>query len=799
MILKPSFAFLVLILFFLKLNSKAQQNTGNIIKGSVIDVATGIPIPFASISLVYEKNGTLTDSVGNYKLWLPHGEHIIKVSSIGYLAIRKRIIMEGNLTLNFEMESISNQLSEVIVSASQMAKKVENVSLGVEILSIKGIKKIPVMMGEVDVLRSIQTLPGVSSVGEGANGVNIRGASVDQSLIYVDNTPIFNPTHMFGLFSVFSADAIQDVELYKGGIPAKYGGRTASVMNIKMIDPQSEKVKINGGVGIISNRLTVEAPLIKNKLWVLGSGRLSYNDYLLGIANFPKLQKVKANFYDVATKIFYRLNKENSFSFSGYFSRDNYKIDSLFALSDIIAKETNFKYGHKNASLQWNRFFSTKLNLNVVAAYSLYQTKTTSPDSANRFELNSNIEYKNIKGIVEYMPTENHEITMGLSAVRYDIKPGNLNQNILSAIAPVNLDKEQSYELAAFASDEFKITPRLKIEYGLRYVYYANLGPTTKREYSPDLPKAPETSIETAIAKGKIEKSYGGLEPRLTARFILSEKNSLKFGYNRMQQFIQLLSNNTTPLPISRWKTANSSISPQKSDFFSLGFFQDINEKWDFSIEGYYRKTANMLDYTASADLQLNNQIETLLLKGKGKAYGIETMVTKKKGELTGWMSYTYARSLEQITGDVPAIQQLNGGKYFPTNYDHPHNVNLMLNIEPDKHNSFSFTFTYSTGRPYTSPTGFYNDNNAKYLIFTERNNDRVSDYHRLDFSWTIKNATMKKKRWEGSWVFAIYNLYGRKNAYSYFYKQDKLTTQAYKLSVFAYPLVSLTYNFVFQ
>jgi len=788
----------ICFLFLSIINLKAQQNKGNILSGKVIDASSGNPIPFATISLVYEKNGVSTDTLGNYKIWLPHGEHVIKVSSVGYLAFRKKIDLQGDITLNISLESISNQLSEVIVSASQMAKKLENVSLGVEILSIKGIKKIPVMMGEVDVLRSIQTLPGVSSVGEGANGLNIRGGSVDQNLIYVDHTPIFNPTHMFGLFSVFSADAIQDVELYKGGIPAKYGGRTSSVMNIKMIDPQSEKLKLSGGIGFISNRLTFETPIVKNKLWIMASSRLSYNDYLLNIANFPGLQKVRANFYDIATKVFYRINKKNTLAFSGYLSNDQYKVDSLFALSNIVAKETNFKYGHKNGSIQWNHFFSTKLNLNVIGAYSKYSTKTTSPDSSNAFELTSGIEYKNLKAIIEYSPKENHEVTMGLSAIRYDIKPGNLNQNIISAISPVNLDKEQSYEMALFASDEFKVTQRLKIEYGLRYVYYANIGPSISRKYDPNLPKSPESASETSISKGKIEKTYSGFEPRLTARFKISERTSLKFGYNRMQQFIQLLSNNITPLPISRWKTANSNISPQKSDFYSLGFFQELNEKWEFSVEGYFRKTNNMLDYTASANLQLNNQIETLLLKGKGKAYGVETMITKKKGELTGWMSYTYARSLEQIVGDIPSIQQLNGGKYFPTNYDHPHNVNLMLNIEPDKHNSFSFVFTYSTGRPYTSPTGYYNDNNARVLIFTERNNDRVSDYHRLDFSWTIKNATMKKKKWEGSWVFAVYNLYGRKNAYSYFYRQEKLNASAYKLSVFAYPLISLTYNFVF-
>ena len=778
----------------------SAQGTLFSLTGKVTDAETQQPVPFATVTVVYEKNGTTADAEGNYKLLLPYGTWLIKFSSVNHLAFRKQIFMQGDKQLNASLNKISNQLNEVIVTATESERKVQNVSMGVEFLSIKGIKKIPVMMGEVDLLRSIQLLPGVTSVGEGANGVNIRGGNVDQNLIYVDDMVIFNPTHMFGLFSVFSADAIQDVELYKGSIPAQFGGRTASVMNIRMKKPVSDSLRLSGGIGIIANRLNIETPIIKNKLNALVSARLSYNDFWLDLFSFPQLKGARANFYDIATKFSYRPNAKNNFSLSTYLSNDNYRIDSLFALANIVARSTDFKYGHQNAALQWNHFFSPSLNLDVTAAFSRYSTRTTTPDSSNRIELLSSIEHKNLKAALHFTPNERHTLNFGVSGIRYDIRPGSLNENVVSAVDKVILDKEQSWELAAFASEEFKLSPQLKIEAGLRFVNYLNMGQTTQRTYDSTLPKSVFTVTDTRlIAAGAVEKSYTALEPRLIVRWLLDEKRSLKFGYNRMNQFVQLLTNNTTPLPISRWKTANSNLRPQQSDFYSIGYNQEINEKWEFSVENYLRNTAHIVDYAAGADLQLNNQVETILLNGKGRAYGLEVMVTKKRGELTGWMNYTYARSLEQITGDFPAIQQLNKGNWFPSNYDRPHTLNAVMNIEPDRHNSFSFVFTYATGRPFTAPSGYYLENNTKVLIYSERNNDRVSDYHRLDFSWTIKNATLRKKRWEGSWVFAVYNLYGRRNAYSYFFKQGKDGVAPYKLSIFANPLVSLTYNFVFQ
>jgi outer membrane receptor protein involved in Fe transport len=375
-----------------------------------------------------------------------------------------------------------------------------------------------------------------------------------------------------------------------------------------------------------------------------------------------------------------------------------------------------------------------------------------------------------------------------------------LNDGIVSRVATVKLDDEQSIEAALFLDDEWKLNEKLTIQAGIRYTKYWRIGAGTVNTYAPGL----MPSLNSIISKktyedGEVMTSYGGFEPRLTLKYSLAENTTMKLGYNRQQQFFQLLSNNTTPLPTSRWKTADAFIKPQQSDFASIGFFKTFNENvFEVSLESYYRNVRNTLDFVSGANLQLNPNIETQLITGKSKAYGFELMLQKKKGENSGWISYTYARAFNQMIGDFPAIQAINGGNWFATNYDKPHSFNVMWNIQPTTHHSFSFTFAYNTGRPFSSPSGSYEIAGRKYPVFAERNNDRVRDYHRLDFSWTINNPSMKHKRWEGSWVFTVYNLYGRQNPYSVFFKSTKNGLKAYELSVFASPFVSMTYNFKF-
>ena len=785
----------VSLLFSLFVSVSFGQNFR--LAGKVLDADSKQPLPGAAISIGNLKKAILTDVNGDFSVRVPKGEYPLDITYISYRPYRQKITVNENLSLIIELQSLDNELEEVTISGASNAGT-KNLAIGLNTLSIKGIKKMPAIMGEIDILRSLQTLPGVSSMGEGANGVNVRGGNVDQNLIYIDDTPIFNPTHMFGLFSVFPADAIRGIELYKGGIPARYGGRTASVMNVNMAEPNLETFKINGGIGPISNRVTAEIPIIKDKLGFLTSARISYNDFWLKLFGNPSISGTKANFVDFANKIYYKPNSKTVISVSNYISNDNYGVDSLFSIENVIARKTNFRYGHRNFSAKASYFFSTKFSVNLIGVYSDFLANTFSKDSANPFELKSSVRYRSAKVNFDYSPNQKNKINFGVSGIRYKINPGELNKDIISSISPVLIPLETSYELAAYVSDEIEFSKRWGAELGLRYVSFINMGPGNVTEYLATEPKS-ISSIRSVvnIPGNKAESNYGGLEPRLAIKYSFGEDDALKIGYNRSQQFIQLVSNNTTPLPTARWKTSDRHIPAQVSDFITLGYFKNFRKSiYEFSAEIYGRKTANILDYVSGANLQLNPNLETQLLVGKSRAYGLELMMTKKKGETTGWLAYTYARAMQQVLGSFPEIQQLNDGKWFSTDYDKPHTVNAVINTQVAKRHTFSWNFAYSTGRPFNAPVGIYQVGIRKYPIYTERNNDRISDYHRLDFSWTIENPSMKDRRYQGSWNFTVYNLYGRKNAYSYFFKTAAYGLVLNKLSVFASPFLSLSYNF---
>jgi len=550
--------FLIIFLFFGFSTAFAQTTTLPAVYGKVIDAQTGEPLKGAVIALDFKKSGTKTDSLGNYKIHLPHGEYVMKISYVGYNPFRTRITIKKDVEQNVELNDVTKQLEEVIVSSSSTKKDIQTPSLGVTILSLKGIKKLPTMMGEVDVIRSLQTLPGVSSVGEGSNGLNIRGSNVDQNLIFIDDTPIFNPTHMFGLFSVFASDAIRDLELYKGGVPARFGGRSASVLDIKMIEPNTEHFKMQGGIGLVSNRVMAEIPIIKEKLSVLVAGRVSFNDFLFKLVAPNNLKNIRANFMDLATKIYYRPNNKNTISFSNYYSYDYYRVDSLFSLENVVAKRTNFDYGHQNFAVHWNHYFSPKLSMMLSATTTLYNTKTYAPDTVNTINLTSSIDYKSLHASFDYIPNETHKLNFGGSITRYDIKPGTLNDGIVSRVSRVYLPDEHSMEAGIYADEEWKMSEKFTLQAGIRYSHYWQIGEGTVNQYaSNQMPSLNSIVSKKQYGAGEVMASYGGFEPRVTMKYSIGKDATMKFGYNRMQQFFQLLSNNTTPLPTSRWKTAS--------------------------------------------------------------------------------------------------------------------------------------------------------------------------------------------------------------------------------------------------
>ena len=800
-------AFLLFLALYLCPTASLQAQCTFI--GKVKDSETGKPLEGATISFDFKKTGVASDSNGVFTIYSTCEEHTVNVRYVGYKPYSWRFTLKGTMNLDIEMINISNQLAEVIVSGQGSVRTVETPSLGVNLLSLKSVSKLPPAAGELDIFRGIQMLPGVSSVGEGSNGVNIRGGNIDQNWIFIDNMPVFNPTHLLGLFSIFPTDALREVQLYKGSIPARFGGRTSSVMDVKMIEPSTDKFKLKGGIGMISNRLNAEIPIIKDKLSILLSARLSYNEYLIKFYNsvFVKAGVARkaipnnhANFYDLANKILYKPNEKNTFTFSTYLSHDKYEADSLFSISEGLYDHTIFSYAHQNFALRWNRYFNPSLNFNMTAVTTKYTNTTSVPAGPAPLDLTTQLHYQSVKAELTYLPTAKHKINTGINIIRYGLNPADLEPRTTSIISPIHLQPEQAYESAIYASDEYELSPKWLVELGIRGVYYRNIGPYKQAIYTEGVEKTPlSISSILDLKSGEVEQSYFKPEPRLAVRYKLNDISSVKMGYNRMNQFLHLISNSTTPLPNARWKTANRYIPPQQSDLITIGYFRDNPKSmWEYSVETYIKQQKHIFDYVAGADLQINPNIETQVLNGEGRAYGAELLLTKKRGVMTGWLSYTYSRSLQHITGDVPETQQLNKGEWFPSNIDKPHNLNLLMNFQKDKFYSLSFTFVYSTGRPFTAPVGSYKTLDQTLPIFTNRNNSRISDYHRLDFSWTIFPA-VKDRRWISSWVFAIYNVYGHKNAYSYFYKKNSIGLTPYKLSVFTAPLVSLTYNFTFE
>ncbi len=774
----------------------------------VTDAITGEKLQGVSFKLDGLETGVATDSSGRIRMPVSCDQHSLRFQVLGYKPAARRIKIDQETAIGISMESIATQIEEVVVSSQSAVRTMETPALGVNTLSMRAVQKLPPAAGEVDLLRGLQTLPGISSVGEGANGINIRGGSVDQNLILLDNMPIFNPTHMLGLFSLFPTDAVREMQIYKGSVPARYGGRTAGVLDVKLSEPDFGKFKMRGGAGLISNRLHLEIPLIREKLAWMTSNRFSFNEYLIKVYNKtlagtigPALPNSKPVFFDFANKIAWRPTANDYVTLTSYISYDSYRIDSLFSISNLIPRQATMQYGHQNLGLRWNHSFSDQFNFNLLACRSDYKTTTAARDLKAGFDYETRLLYHNAKAELTYAPSARQRVNVGAALTRYDLRPASLAPVEGSSVSFVRLPGEHAWETALFVADEYEVSTRLLAEIGFRYVHYWNLGPLSVPVYDRDAPKSSASISETLVVpKNAVESQYGRLEPRLALRYRLSEARSVKVGYNRMNQFLQMIANNSTPLPNVRWKTSNRYVPPAQSDLVSVGYFQENqNRYWEWSVEGYYRWQRSIFDYSTGAELSINPLVETQLLKGSGKAYGAELLINKKKGVMTGWLSYTYARSFEKILGDFPDLQKLNRGDWFRTSIDKPHTLNVVLNFQSERHNSVSFNFVYSTGRPYTAPVSFYKSGLSIFPVYTDRNNGRISDYHRLDFSWTIANPSRKERRWQGSWVVTIYNLYGRKNAFSYFFNPQLATFKPFKISVFPTPLFSLTYNFKFE
>lgn len=762
-----------------------------VFNGYVNDANTGNPIPGATLFIEELKKGASTNQSGFFTFTISPGEYTISINSVGYLPEKRSVKITSKQTITFELFEKSIQLSEVTITESRPDQNVSGNEMGKNTFNIKTLKSIPPFLGEVDVFRSIILLPGVSTVGEGASGFNVRGGSVDQNLILLDEAPIFNPSHLFGFFSAFSSETIKDATLFRGGIPAQFGGRISSILDVNLKEGNMKTFHGQGGVGLVSSRLALEGPIIKDKTSFILSGRASYSDWILKSIKNEDLRNSSAAFYDINGKLTHRINEKNSISLTGYLSDDSFK----------FASDTTYGWGNKSATLQWFHNFNKKFFGNFTAILSQYQYEVLGRKPGNGFNLSSGINYKAFKGDFVYLADSKNKIDFGFSTSSYLFKPASLSPDTEeSQILPINLENEQSLESGLYISNEYSVTKNFSIIYGLRYSLFHNLGPGNAIEYHEGLPKAFDTVKDTAIfASNKIIKNFQGFEPRFSFRWSLTPSSSLKGGYNRMNQYIHLISNTTAVTPLDIWQTSNLNIQPMTGDQFSLGYFRNFNENTiETSAEIYYKKIYNLIDYKEGAELLLNEHIETELVTGEGRAYGIELLVKKTLGRLTGWASYTFSRSERIVNNDFPE-EKINNGNYYPSNFDKPHDLTLVGNIEFSKRISLSANFTYSTGRPITYPTSKYYVDDVLVVKYSERNQYRIPDYHRLDLSLTIEGNHKKNKKWHGNYNFSLYNVYSRRNAYSVFFRSDDTRNpQAFKLSVLGSMFPSIGYNFKF-
>jgi CarboxypepD_reg-like domain/TonB-dependent Receptor Plug Domain len=766
-------------------NSKSDKA---ILSGKVINPVTGNPVPGAIVYVEKLKAGAVTNDVGFYSLTLPKGQYQLECRMIGMRSTLRNLIIFSDGVLDIEMTENTNQLDEVIVAAHK-ENMVKNVSLGIEKIGVKMLRQIPMGLGEADLMKSSLLLPGVQTVGEASGGYNVRGGSADQNLVLLNNAPVINSSHFFGFFSAFNSDLIKDVTLYKSGIPAKFGGRLSSVMDIVPLEGNNDKIKVSGGISPVTGRILVEGPIKKNRSTFVIGTRTTYSDWILGLLADQRLKKSSASFFDIQGIINTNINEKNSISISGYYSNDKFD----------YYRENAFDYGNFASTLKWKHSFSPKLSSQISAIISDYHYQLdTKQDSTNFNSMYYELNQKILRADFLYFPVNNHKIEFGLDATYYSLLPG-VRKPIgdFSLITPKQLERERAIEPALYISDEFEISPDLSISGGLRSTLFTSFGPATEFNYYDNTSRSVESISDTiTFRKGQIIKSYPGMEFRISSRLILSPRTSIKFGVQRVFQYLHMISNTTSMSPTDIWKLSDKYIKPEMSDQFSVGLFNNFERRAiETSIETYYKTLRNILDYKGGAVLLMNEHLETDVINGIGKAYGIELMVKKQAGALTGWISYTYSRVLLKVDSPYEA-EKVNGGKYFPANYDKPHDLKVVTNTKLSRRLNVSTIFVYNTGRPITLPVAYYDFSNTSNIYYSRRNEYRMPDYMRLDLSATVNGNLKAKKLNHSSLTFTVYNVLGRRNPYSVFFRNEDGVVKGYQMSIFGQPIFMVTYNF---
>ncbi len=772
------------------------------VSGNIRDVANGEGLIGAIVQVKGQPTGTATNEYGFYSITLPKGQYTLVYQYIGYQNQEKTIDLSANQKLDMQLSSSDIQMQEVVVTDTRPDNNVRSMDMGVSKLEMKTIRSMPALLGEVDVVRSIQLLPGISTVGEGASGFNVRGGGVDQNLILLDEAPVYNSSHLMGLFSVFNPDAVKDVKLVKGGIPAQYGGRLASLLDVRMKEGNSKKFALSGGIGTVSSRLTAEGPIVKDKSSFIVSARRSYADVFLKLSSDENLKNNQLYFYDLSTKANYQFSPKDRIYVSGYFGKDAFKFNDPSGEGGF-----QMNWGNKTGTLRWNHLFNDRLFANFTAVYSDYDYSLGVPTGSQAFKWTSHIYNYSGKADFSYYLNARNTITFGAQAIRYQFQPGKaIPMSDKSIFNPLELPHQNAMEYAVYIDNEQQITPKLSAQYGIRFSAYNYLGAQTVYDYVGENNEKKQPVNERTYGKGESISFYTNPEPRLSLRYTLNEESSIKASYNRMAQYVHLISNTTAASPLDVWSPTTNNIKPELADQLALGYFRNFKDNmFEASAEVFYKTMRNQIDYRDGAEVLLNQQLEGDLLYGDGRAYGLELYVKKNTGPLTGWVSYTLSRSERKIEGiNMNADRE---AQWYSAKYDRTHVLSAVAIYTLNKKWSFSGNFSYTTGVATTFPNARYEVEGGSIIVPHNtdgtRNNYRVPAYHRLDLSATLTPKKNENRRWKSEWVFSVYNAYARRNAFTVFFRQSeneafKTQTEAVRLSMFGSVLPSVTYNFKF-
>ncbi|GAB4375030.1 MAG: TonB-dependent receptor [Salibacteraceae bacterium] len=767
------------------------------LSGYVKDAETGEGMIAATVLVRELMTGTSTNEYGFYSLSLEPGTYTVEWSFVGYNTVSETIDLTTNVTKNVELGYADIMLNEVVITDVKDNQNITSIEMSVEKLEMAQVKKLPQLMGEADIIRTIQLLPGVTTVGEGATGFNVRGGNIDQNLILLDESPVYSSSHLFGFFSVFNADAVKDVKLYKGGIPAKYGGRLSSVLDIRQKEGNNKRFSGSGGIGLLFSRLTLEGPIVKEKASFIVSGRRSYFDLFFPFANDPRISESRLYFYDLNGKVNWTINENNRVFLAGYFGDDVFDLNGLFRT----------RWGNRTATMRWNHLFSDKLFSNFSGIYSNYNYMLGFEQDAFGVDWRANIENYIGKADFTWYANPDNKVEFGWHNTYYKFNPGRAEAFFESEQQTDTFRFEvpaiPAFETAVYLSNEQKIGTFLTLSYGIRYSAFAQLGEGVVYQYpngepvNPDDPTKQVNPIDsTFYGKNEIVKAYHGIEPRLAANAQINEYSSIKLSYNRMRQYVHLISNTTAATPVDIYMPSGPYIKPAIVDQVAAGYFRNFkNNTYETSAEVYYKWFKDLVDYKDEAELLLNNTLETELLRGIGRAYGLEVQVKRNKGKLTGWISYTLSRVERQV-------DQVNNGEWYPANWDKTHDISLVLSYDITQRINVSSNFAYMTGRPITYPDAKMTFGNIAAPIYTNRNGARTPAYHRLDVAgnFVLTNPD-KGRKFNFELATGAYNVYARKNPYSIYFRQDgdnPAITRAYRLSIYATVIPYITLNFKF-